>query len=70
MNLADALISKAYDDGELIIMQGDTGDGMYFVEEGTVRVTMTKDDNQETEVCVRACVRACVCVCSYLIVLT
>lgn len=50
MNLADALISKAYDDGELIIMQGDTGDGMYFVEEGTVRVTMTKDDNQETEI--------------------
>ena len=31
-------------------MQGDVGDGMFFVEDGTVRVIMTKDDNQEKEV--------------------
>lgn len=50
MNLADALVTKVYDDGERIIMQGDVGDGMFFVEDGTVRVTMTKDDNQEKEI--------------------
>ncbi|XP_063849683.1 cAMP-dependent protein kinase type II regulatory subunit-like isoform X1 [Scylla paramamosain] len=50
MNLADALVTKVYDDGDRIIMQGDVGDGMFFVEDGTVRVTMTKDDNQEKEI--------------------
>uniref|UniRef100_A0A0P4WE47 cAMP-dependent protein kinase type II regulatory subunit n=1 Tax=Scylla olivacea TaxID=85551 RepID=A0A0P4WE47_SCYOL len=50
MNLADALVTKVYEDGDRIIMQGDVGDGMFFVEDGTVRVTMTKDDNQEKEI--------------------
>lgn len=50
MNLADALVSKTYEAGELIIRQGDGGDGMYFIEEGTVRCIMTKDDNQEKEI--------------------
>ncbi|XP_039148222.1 cAMP-dependent protein kinase type II regulatory subunit isoform X4 [Drosophila simulans] len=44
MNLADALVSKSYDNGERIIKQGDAADGMYFIEEGTVSVRMDQDD--------------------------
>ncbi|XP_071817983.1 cAMP-dependent protein kinase type II regulatory subunit-like isoform X3 [Apostichopus japonicus] len=40
MNLADALVTKPYSDGQCIISQGDDADGCYFVEEGTVRVSM------------------------------
>lgn len=50
MNLADALVPKVYPPGERIIKQGDMADGMYFVEEGTIRVMMAKDDNEEKEV--------------------
>ncbi|XP_064543421.1 cAMP-dependent protein kinase type II regulatory subunit isoform X1 [Drosophila montana] len=46
MNLADALVSKAYEDGEQIIKQGDAADGMYFIEEGTVSVRMDQDDTE------------------------
>ncbi|EDW01745.1 cAMP-dependent protein kinase type II regulatory subunit isoform X1 [Drosophila grimshawi] len=46
MNLADALVSKAYEDGERIIKQGDAADGMYFIEEGTVSVRMDQDDSE------------------------
>ncbi|KAM8712953.1 hypothetical protein ACLKA7_013305 [Drosophila subpalustris] len=46
MNLADALVSKTYDDGERIIKQGDAADGMYFIEEGTVSVRMDQDDSE------------------------
>ena len=47
MNLADALISKTYQDNQLILRQGEAGDEMYFVEEGTVEVTM--DNAGETK---------------------
>lgn len=52
MNLADALVTKPYSDGQCIISQGDDADGCYFVEEGTVRVSMknTKTDGSEKEV--------------------
>lgn len=50
MNLADALIPKVYQDAETIIKQGDSADGMYFVESGTVRITIIGDNNQETEI--------------------
>lgn len=40
MNVADALQSKVFEDGELIIKQGDVADCMYFVEEGRVRIVM------------------------------
>ncbi|XP_039278200.1 cAMP-dependent protein kinase type II regulatory subunit isoform X2 [Nilaparvata lugens] len=50
MNLADALIPKVYQEGETIIKQGDSADGMYFVESGTVRITIIGDNNQETEI--------------------
>ncbi|KAK2144375.1 hypothetical protein LSH36_763g01025 [Paralvinella palmiformis] len=42
MNLADALVSRYYDDGQTIIVEGDVADGMYFVEQGNTRVTITK----------------------------
>lgn len=50
MNLADALVPKVYSPGEQIIMQGDSADGMYFLEDGTVRITMTNSENQEKEI--------------------
>ncbi|XP_023932346.1 cAMP-dependent protein kinase type II regulatory subunit isoform X2 [Lingula anatina] len=50
MNVADALISKTYEDGTQIIKQGDTADCMYFVESGEVRITVKNDSNDEKEV--------------------
>ncbi|KAH9364579.1 hypothetical protein HPB48_006044 [Haemaphysalis longicornis] len=50
MNLCDALMPRSYRDGDLIIMQGDAADGMYFIEDGTVRITLKKDGGTETEV--------------------
>ena len=50
MNLADALVSKQFSDGERIIKQGDSADGMYFVEEGVVRITILGDNGREVEV--------------------
>ncbi|XP_023243875.1 cAMP-dependent protein kinase type II regulatory subunit-like [Centruroides sculpturatus] len=54
MNLCDALMPKQYTNGELIIRQdheysscGDKADGMYFIEEGTVRVTMVTSEGPE-----------------------
>lgn len=49
MNLADALLPRSFTDGEAIIRQGDPGDGMYFVEEGTVRISRA-EKGQESEV--------------------
>jgi cAMP-dependent protein kinase regulator len=51
MNLADALVPRSYSDGQMIIKQGDSADGMYFVEEGSVKITITGDNGQEVEVC-------------------
>lgn len=50
MNLADALVPKQYADGEQIIRQGDTADGMYFVEDGVVRITRLGEHGREIEV--------------------
>lgn len=41
MNLADALETKIFDDGQCIIRQNDEADCMYFIEAGTVRVTVS-----------------------------
>ncbi|XP_018328058.1 cAMP-dependent protein kinase type II regulatory subunit-like [Agrilus planipennis] len=49
MNLADALVPKYFKPNERIIQQGDTADGMYFVEDGTVVVTMVNDNGIEIE---------------------
>ncbi|RLU23067.1 hypothetical protein DMN91_005345 [Ooceraea biroi] len=50
MNLADALVPKQYSDGEQIIRQGDTADGMYFVEDGVVRITILGENGREIEI--------------------
>ena len=42
MNVADALVSRRYDDGELIIKQGDSADCMFFVEDGEIKITAKK----------------------------
>ncbi|XP_076304122.1 cAMP-dependent protein kinase type II regulatory subunit-like isoform X3 [Tachypleus tridentatus] len=49
MNLCDALMPKTYTDGEIIIKQGDAADGMYFVEEGMVRIVMMSESDEEKE---------------------
>ena len=53
MNLADALTSKTYTTGSVIIQQGDPADGMYFVETGEVSVTVVGNDGSERQVCLR-----------------
>lgn len=50
MNLADALVPKHFSDGEQIIRQGDTADGMYFVEDGVVKITILGENGREIEV--------------------
>jgi len=51
MNVADALMSRSYKDGERVIEQGAQADGMYFVESGEVRITiMGGKDGGEKEV--------------------
>lgn len=50
MNLADALIPRSYKDGECIIKQGDVADGMYFIEDGTVRICILDEANKEVEI--------------------
>lgn len=49
LNLADALVPRTYSSGQKIIQQGDAADGMYFIEEGEVRITMVTN-NVEKEV--------------------
>eukprot|EP00105_Crassostrea_gigas_P026984 XP_011448159.2 PREDICTED: cAMP-dependent protein kinase type II regulatory subunit isoform X3 [Crassostrea gigas] len=44
MNVADALVTRSFEDGDVIIKQGDEADCMYFIEDGEVRVTVK---NQE-----------------------
>lgn len=51
MNLADALISKSYADGEGIIKQGDVADGMYFIEQGSVSIRIDQE-GEEVEISV------------------
>ena len=50
LNLADALVPKQYSDGEQIIRQGDSADGMYFVEDGVVRITILGENGREIEI--------------------
>ena len=50
MNLADALVSKSYNDKSVIVNQGAIGDGMYFVEDGSVNIVMEGNDGIERTV--------------------
>ena len=49
MNLADALESRFFEEGECIIKEKDEADGMYFIEKGRVRVTVL-DGKEEKEI--------------------
>jgi len=50
MNLADALTTKKFTDGSVIVKQGDPADGMYFIESGVVDVMVTGNDGTEKQV--------------------
>ncbi|KAJ8969927.1 hypothetical protein NQ317_016192 [Molorchus minor] len=50
MNLADALVPRNFSDGERIIKQGDAADGMYFVEDGEVVISVLDDSGKEVEI--------------------
>lgn len=50
MNLADALVPRSYTNGELIIKQGESADGMYFVEDGQIQITIMGENGREVEV--------------------
>jgi len=47
LNLADALVPRPHKDGELIIQQGESADGMYFVEEGEASITMVTNGEEK-----------------------
>ncbi|PVD19200.1 hypothetical protein C0Q70_19685 [Pomacea canaliculata] len=49
-DLGRRLVTRVYEDGEPIIEQGDRADGMYFVEEGRIRVTIRSSDGREQEI--------------------
>jgi len=53
MTLADALSPKVFQDGEPIIRQGDDADGIYFVEEGQIRVSISGPDGSEQDLGLR-----------------
>ncbi|KAH7636364.1 cAMP-dependent protein kinase type II-beta regulatory subunit [Dermatophagoides farinae] len=48
MSLSDAFMARCYKNGDLIIKQGDQADGMYFVQEGIVRI-IKEENGQEQE---------------------
>ena len=50
MNVADALNPRSFDSDACVIRQGDVADGMYFVEAGTVRITVVGENGVEVEV--------------------
>ncbi len=41
--VADALVSRVYEDGEAVVQQGEMGDTFFFVEEGNAVVTKIQD---------------------------
>lgn len=50
MNVADALETKTFEDGDRIIKQGDEADYMYFIERGVAVVKMTSPNTGSKEV--------------------
>ena len=52
MNVADALLTRTFNDGEAIIKQGEQAQCMYFVEQGSVRIVREQDGrSKELKVC-------------------
>lgn len=50
MNLADALVPKTFQAGERVIKQGEVADGMYFIEDGTVTISVLDDKGKQIEI--------------------
>lgn len=50
MNVADALLTKTFADNAVIIEQDAEADGMYFVESGSVKITIRKGRGAVEEV--------------------
>ena len=42
--IADALVSRIYEDGHVVVKQGDMGDTFFFVEEGEAIVTKVHEE--------------------------
>ncbi|CAB0007601.1 unnamed protein product, partial [Nesidiocoris tenuis] len=49
LNVADAIVTKEFAEGDYIITQGEEADGMYFVEEGRVDVKVKDNSGKEIE---------------------
>ena len=49
--IADALVSRSYEDGEAVVRQGDMGHTFFFVEEGEAEVTKTHRGDDHGEKC-------------------
>ena len=47
--IADALVSRVYEDGQAVVKQGETGDTFFFVEEGEACVTKKPQDGEDGE---------------------
>jgi CRP-like cAMP-binding protein len=48
--IADALESVYYEDGDIIVKEGDVGDSFYIIESGEARVFRTASDGEQQEV--------------------
>lgn len=46
MQVADALVPKSYSTGDVIVSEGDEGDGMYFIVQGKVSVRQKKTTDE------------------------
>lgn len=57
MNLADALQSKKFKDGERVIQQGDEADCMYFVESGLASIKIRNQDDSTQEIELTQCTK-------------
>ncbi|KAL3311558.1 cAMP-dependent protein kinase type II-beta regulatory subunit [Cichlidogyrus casuarinus] len=52
MNIFDALKTKIFEPGEVIIRQGESGTEMYFIEDGEVHIKRKGDDGKEVDLTV------------------
>jgi CRP-like cAMP-binding protein len=45
--MSDAALGRFYEDGEIVARQGETGDCMYVVQDGTVEIVLQDADGSE-----------------------
>lgn len=57
MNLADALQSRTFKDGDCVIQQGDEADCMFFVESGVASIRIRNQDDPTEEVELTQCTK-------------